>query len=255
MMRRYISMLALVLCLCLAASCGTEDVLSEMTDGRSDAALDDSGTDSTEPVVLPGEEIASDSATDAGDQDFTALTADQCVADAIADPRVLPRITVDCPGAEAINQAIQDAFYQVSEDPMWELHYEYAKGAGRVLSVVMVKKANDWSEYTPYNLDLATGKALSGAELLDLLDVDKTELAQLEQAILGEEFTHQFGDMQEQTEQDFYDGQYARTTSADNAELEKLWFSGSGQLLFAGRVYGLAGAEYYEYPLSTGLAF
>lgn len=258
-MRRVISLLALVLCLCLTAACGAEDVLSEMTGGRSDTVLDDSGTDSSEPVVLPGEDIESDSATDAQDQDagsdFTALSADQCVTDALADPRVLPRITVDCPGADQINQAIQDEFYQVSEDPMWELHYEYAKGAGRVLSVVMVKKANDWMEYTPYNLDLATGQALSGAELLALLQVDENELANLEQAVLGEEFTHQFGGMKEQTDQTFYDGQYARTTSPDNAELDRLWFAGDGQLCFAGRVYGLAGAEYYEYPLSTGLVF
>ena len=138
---------------------------------------------------------------------------------------------------------------------MWELHYEYAKGAGRVLSVVMVKKIDDWLEYTPFDLDLATGERLSGAELLALLDVDSAELAQLEQSVMGEEFTHQFGRVQDQTDEEFYNGQYERTTSPDNVELEKLWFAADGQLLFAGRIYGLAGAEYYEYPLSTGLVF
>ena len=257
-MRKIVSVLAPVLVLCLLAACGTEDVLSDMTGGRSGAALDSSETDAADPV-LPGEEIENDSPTDArpapAGEDYSALSADECVVDDLPDPRVLPRITLDCPGADAINQAIREEFYPISEDPMWELHYEYAKGAGRVLSVVMVKRANDWMERTPYNLDMATGEELTGAELLDLLGVDRDELAQLEQAVLGEEFTHQFGDMKAQTDQAFYDGQYAKTTSPDNAELEKLWFSGDGQLCFAGRVYGLAGAEYYEYPLSTGLVF
>lgn len=257
-MKKNVSVLALVLCLCLLAACGTEDVLSDLTGGRSDAALDSSETDAADPV-LPGEEIENDSPTDArptpAGEDYSALTADECVVDDLPDPRVLPRITLDCPGADQINQDIREKFYPVSEDPMCELHYEYAKGAGRVLSVVMVNKVNDWLEHTPYDLDLVTGEILTGPELLDLLGVDQAELTQQEQAVLGEEFTHQFGDMKEQTDQEFYDQQYERTTSPDNVELEKLWFSSDGQLCFAGRIYGLAGAEYYEYPLSTGLVF
>lgn len=243
-MRKLISVAALVLCLSMLASCGTEDVLSDMTGGRSDAALESSDSD-----VL-GEQAPADTGTD-----FTALTADQCVADDLADPGVLPRITLDCPGADEINQIIQDEFRPVSEDPMCQLYYEYAKGAGRVLSVVMVKKIDDWLEFTPFDLDLATGERLSGAALLELLDVDATELAQLEQSVMAEEFVHQFGTAQNQTDEEFYNGQYQRTTSPDNVELNKLWFAADGQLLFAGRIYGLAGAEYYEYPLSTGLVF
>ncbi len=243
-MRKLITVAALVLCLSMLASCGTEDVLSDMTGGRSDAALDSSDSD-----VL-GEQAPADTGTD-----FTALTADQCVADDLADPGVLPRITLDCPGADEINQIIQDEFRPVSEDPMCQLYYEYAKGAGRVLSVVMVKKIDDWLEFTPFDLDLATGERLSGAALLELLDVDATELAQLEQSVMAEEFVHQFGTAQGQTDEEFYNGQYQRTTSPDNVELNKLWFAADGQLLFAGRIYGLAGAEYYEYPLSTGLVF
>ncbi len=243
-MRKLITVGSLILCLSMLASCGTEDVLSDMTGGRSDAALDSSDSD-----VL-GEQAPADTGTD-----YTALTADQCVTDDLADPGVLPRITLDCPGADEINKIIQDEFRPVSEDPMCQLYYECAKGAGRVLSVVMVKKIDDWLEFTPFDLDLATGERLSGAALLELLDVDATELAQLEQSVMAEEFVHQFGTARNQTDEDFYNGQYRRTTSPDNVELEKLWFAADGQLLFAGRIYGLAGAEYYEYPLSTGLVF
>ena len=252
--RHFAAILLLAVGLCLIAGCGAEDVLDRLTGGRSEAALDASPPDTVQQAD-PSDTDAQPDQPAGGQADLSALPAEQCVEDAIQDPRVLPRITLDCPGAEAINQAIQDQFYQVSEDPLWELHYEYAKGAGRVLSVVMVKKANDWMEYTPYNLDLVTGQALSGSELLALLGVDENELANLEQAVLGEEFTHQFGDMKAQTDQEFYDGQYGRTVSADNTELDRLWFAGDGQLCFAGRIYGLAGAEYYEYPLSTGLVF
>ena len=259
-MRRFISIFALALCVCLLAACGTEKVLDQMTGGQT--AADSSDTDAgpqAQPEPTPVQ-VQTDSDTDAQPQtgsgtDFSAMTADECVQDALASPGILPRVTLDCPGAEAINQSIQEKFFSVAEDPMWELHYEYAKGAGRVLSIVMIQRANDWAEHTVYNLDLVTGQALTGAELLALLDVDTNELANLEQAVLGEEFTHQFGGAEVQTDREFYDQQYARTTSADNTELEKLWFSGDGQLCFAGRVYGLAGAEYYEYQLSTGWTF
>lgn len=282
MMRRLIALLFLAMCFCLTAACGAEDVLSQMTGGQSAVDSSDTNTDTdtdadapAQPEQSAGELPPLASATDTqpqtdaqrpqsgfsaeglteGSMDFSALSADECVADAISESGVLPRITLDCPGAETINQAIQSEFFSVAEDPLWDLHYEYAKGAGRVLSLVMVKQANDWSERTVYNLDLATGQTLTGAELLALLDVDTNELANLEQAILGEEYTHQFGAMESQTDQEFYDQQYALTTSPDNVELEKLWFSSDGQLCFAGRIYGLAGAEYYEYQLSTGWTF
>lgn len=260
-MRKMQKIAALALCLCLTSACGAEDLLGRLTGGRSEAALNDSGTntaaqDLPDPSGTDTQTPAEPSAAPAGDAaDLSAMTAEQCVADDWPDPGVLPRITLDCPGAASINQALQDQFASVADDPLWELHYLCAKGAGRVLSVVMVQRANEWTMYTPFNLDLATGQALSGRELLALLGVDENELAQQEQAILGEEFTHQFGDRQAETEQTFYDGQYARTTSPDNVELDRLWFGGDGQLYFAGRIYGLAGAEYYEYPLTTGRVF
>ena len=44
-MRKLITVGSLILCLSMLASCGTEDVLSDMTGGRSDAALDSSDSD------------------------------------------------------------------------------------------------------------------------------------------------------------------------------------------------------------------
>ena len=277
-MKRMISILALVLCFCLAASCGTQDLLSQMTGGQSqtDAAAasgtdaDDAaapsaaspadeepatGTDSLLPSdAQPQTGISTQDLTE-GSTDFSALTAEECVEDAMPEPLTLPRITIDCPGAELINQQIQDTFFSVAEDPLWELDYQCAKGAGHILSIVMKKHANDWMEHTVYHLDMSTGQALSTEELLAMLHVDTDELANLEQAILGEEFTHQYGGPEIQQDREFYEQQYARTTSPDNVELEKIWFGGDGQLYFAGRIYPLAGPEYSEYQLPTGMVF
>ena len=113
---------------------------------------------------------------------------------------------------------------------------------------------NDVVVYGVYNLDLASGLALSGAELLEKLDVDPAYLVQLEQALLGEEFTYLYGQF-DTGDDEFYTGQYDRTTDPANAETDRIWIGQDGQLQFIGRIYSMAGAEYYEYPLATGLFF
>lgn len=187
--------------------------------------------------------------------DFTALSAEECVEDAWPVEGVLPRITLDCPGAESINSSIEEGFTALADDPMCEVYYEYAKGAGRVLSILMVEKVNDSLYLTAYNLDLATGEELTGPELLALLGVDEDELRNLEEAIMAEEFTAQYGEAQNQEDEEFYNQQYSRTTSVENTETQRVWFGANGQLCFAARIYGLAGAEYYEYPMGTGMFF
>jgi hypothetical protein len=38
-------------------------------------------------------------------------------------------------------------------------------------------------------------------------------------------------------------------------ETNRLWFGANGQLTFAAKIYSMAGAEYYEYPMATGYSF
>lgn len=279
-MKKKVFALLLALCFCLAAGCSAEQALHDITESLkseptaeplpsaetaeqqptdaqapAEQPADDSGTD----LYMPGEPgFFDDSPSDAqpGGEDYTALTAAECVEDAWPSPGVLPRIVLDCPGADEINAQLQDKFAPIADDPACEgLHYECNK-VGQVLTVLMVERwPNDCTYYTPFNLDLASGQTLSGAELLALLGVDAAELANLEQAVMGEEFTHQFGLAEGQQDEDFYTQQYERTTSPDNAETERVWMGGDGQLYFAGRIYGLAGAEYYEYPMGSGLFF
>lgn len=261
-MKKTALILCLALCLCAMAACAasqsapTAAPAPTLESQPTADVADDSGTD----LYLPGDSgYVDDSATDVPAQpdDFTALTAEQCVADAWPTPGVLPQITLDCPGAVGINEQIQEKFVPIADDPMNQgLTYAVSKGTDRVLSILMIESGpNDCAFYTPYNLDLATGQALSGAELLGLLDVDEEDLANLEQAVLGQEFTHQFGLAEDQTDPDFYNEQYARTTAPENADTERVWLGDDGQLLFVGRVYPLAGAECYEYILGSTLTF
>lgn len=266
-MKKTVFVLLLALCFCLTAACGAEQALQNITQSVKEEptaeplptaeAVDDSGTD----LYMPGEPgFVDDSGTDipsAAGTDWTALTAEACVEDAWPTPGVLPRIVLECEGAAEINAQLESQFAPVADDPMSEgLTYECYKGVDRVLSVLMIQRGpNDTVFYTPFNLDLTTGKALTGGELLALLGADVTQLSNLEQAVLGEEFTHLYGTAEGQTDADFLHEQYARTTAPENAETERVWLGADGQLYFVGRIYGLAGAECYEYPMGSTLFF
>lgn len=260
-MKKTVSILLLALCLCLAQACAAGGPAAAPTaapETEGDSVVEDSGTD----VIMPPdgvytEESATDTAVEEPAEGFASLAAEDCIEDALPREGVLPRITLDCDGARQINQQLEEKFIPISEDPICEqLYYMYSKGADRVLSIVMEEHwPNDCVYYTAYNLDLETGQALTGPELLALLGVDEAELRNLEQALMGREFTNMYGDMQADIDPDFYDGQYERTTSPDNTETDQLWISGDGQLCFAGRIYSMAGAEYYEYQIGTGWVF
>lgn len=297
-MKRFISVLTLILCLSLLAACGVEEVLDEFagqlaaSSAEDTAAADPAGLAAEEPFAV-AEATASDTAETSGNNDFqpasdtdtvpaedagqdgsapteqeqepeagsdsqnvdfTALSVGECVEDAWPEANVLPGITLDCAGAETINGQIQAQFAVLADDPMCDVHYEVYKGAGRVLSVLMVQQVNDSAWYTPFNLDLATGQVLSGAGLLSIIGQDEADLRELELALLGKEFTYQYGGMQAD-DGEFYDQQYDRTTDPSNADTQRVWFGDMGQLYFVGRIYAMAGAEYYEYMIGTGMYF
>ena len=262
-MKRFCWILILALCLGLLAGCGVEDVLDGMMGPRVPEPTQTPGPTEmpiwTPPVTAdpaaaaaPTAPAASGGTAPAGGG---ALTVADCVADGWTEPGAIPYIKLDTPGAASINAALQETFGPIAADPMWDMHAECAVAGGRVLSVLMVQQANDCSFHTAYNLDLTTGQALTGPEILALLGQDEAALKAKELTVMAEEFTHQYGGLVGQMDQTFYDQQYARTTSIDNAETELLWFGADGQLYFAGRIYAMAGAEYYECALPTGVTF
>ncbi len=269
-MKRFIWILALALCLGMLAGCGTEDVLGNMMGSRvpepthtpapteqpiwtpPGTAAAATATPVPSPLPAPGEEAP---ASAGGVPNYASLTVADCIEDGWTYPGVIAHIKLDCPGAAAINTAIDEAFVGLAEDPMFDVHYECAIAGNRILSILMVEQINDDLFHTGYNLDMATGQAVTGPEILALLGQDEAAVKARELETLGEEFTHQFGFVKDQTDPDFYDQQYTRTTAIGNADTENLWFSTDGQLYFPGRLYGMAGAEYYEIALPTGVFF
>lgn len=265
-MKRFALILTLALCLGLLAGCGTEDVLGNMMGARVPEPTNTPapteqpiwtppGTAAVTATPVPSPLPAPGAAASGGVPNYASLTVDDCVEDGWTYPGVIAHIKLDCPGAAAINAAIDEAFVDLAEDPMFDVHYECAIAGNRILSILMVEQMNDSLFHTGYNLDMATGQAVTGPEILALLGQDEAAVKTRELETLGEEFTHQFGFVKDQTDPDFYDQQYARTTAIGNADTENLWFSTDGQLYFPGRLYGMAGAEYYEIALPTGVFF
>lgn len=281
-MKRFSALIGLLLCLILLSGCGTEEVLQKMlhaenypslpsptavtagAESANETSAETTPTPLPTPLPSPGQTFAPAEATssptpqvagESGIPNYASLTADVCVQDAWNVPGVIPRIVLDCPGADSLNDIIYEQFRANAEDPLWSVHYECEIGAHRFLSILMVKQSADTRYHTAYNLDMATGHALTGEELLAALGQDAGTVKNLEVEVMAEEFTHQYGMMQGQIDEDLYSQQYAKTTAIDNAELDNLWFGANNELYFVGKIYPLAGASYYEYPLATGLIF
>jgi hypothetical protein len=282
--RKLQSLAALLLGLTLLAGCSVTDVMEDVAQRLSEANQQTSQQESeeSEELALPGEEPtilpddtdqAEQAVTDSDalpDQeaaealpeetvteetvtevDFTGLSPEECVTEVDG----LPQLVLDCQGARAINQDIQDTFASVVQDEYVSYYYECHKGADRFLSLLLaVHYDNDVTYYTPYNLDLATGQWVRGQELLELLGLDAEAFIQTELTLMGEEFTYEYGGLAE-SDGTFYQQQYDRTVARENAETDRLWFGVDGRLNFVGRIYAMAGAESYEYPMNSGYYF
>lgn len=211
------------------------------------ASVTDALPEGSEPIEeLPVEEVPTD---------FTALSVSDCVTGAEGSDGRLPRLIIQCPGAEEINDDIEGSFRYLLEDDYCTLWYEAAKN-GRVLSVVVVQQYDDdCTYYTPYNLDLSTGHRLSGGDLAAVCGVRTEDLIESELRIMAGEFEYNYGAMNQGDGAAFYQEQLERTVSPDNAETERLWLDDTGRLRFVGRLYSLAGAEFYEYPMDSGYTF
>lgn len=189
--------------------------------------------------------------------DPVALNVGELVADREGTDGKLPYILLDSDGAAAINEDIEGRFGYLVDEEYCRLEYQAWKGLnGRILSVIVAEHYdNDWTSYMPYCLDLATGAWLDGGELLDLLGVDRETMADTELEIMATEFEYEFGSVREFIGEEEYAALLARTASPDNVELERVWLGDMGRLLFVARIYSVAGAEFYEYPMSAGYVF
>ena len=276
-MKTYLIKLPLILllsfCLCLLAGCRAQDVLHDVA-VRLDGAPD-SPSDVFDPVIEVSpphesfEEPVSSSDTFRDDDppvepqlpeedhgvDFTALSLEECVADAEGAVSQLPRIVLACPGADSINEDIEGTFRYLVDVDYCTLYYTASKN-GPILSVMIAQLYDgETSYYTPYMLDLSTGERLSGRELLERMGLDAGTVSAAELGVMGQEFEYQYGALSSGDSSDFYREQYARTISADNAELNRLWLDDEGELNFVAKIFAMAGPEFLEYPMGTGYYF
>lgn len=252
-----------------AGDAQTNDVQADDVSDTADSAASDSDAGESPDAAEPDSESeAPASATDSGgevpvelpveevpDADLPAMSLEELVTDAEGSDGRLPRITADCAGAAYINDDIEGSFRYLLDDENCSVYYDAAKN-DRILSIVVAENYDgDSSYYSPYNLDLTTGQYLTGEELLSLLNADSAAVRDTEIAVMTEEFEHMYGTEPNEELADFYQEQYDRTVSSDNAELDRVWLGYGGELYFVARIYSLAGAEFYEYPMSTGLYF
>ena len=281
-MKKALTVIALLLCLCLLAGCGAQDFLHDVAGQLVNDKNDDTPPPVGEPAADGAGEPAAVNASDTDEEpgglpasgsdtgynvpqsqlpeednpvDFTAFSVEEIVTDADGAAGQLPRIVLDCPGADYINDDIEGTFrYLVGED-YCTLYYTVSKN-GPILSIMIAQLYDgDASYYTPYRLDLTNGEAIDGAALLSYMGMSAGELADAELRIMGEEFEYQYGAESQGDLADFYQEQYGMTVSPDNAELNRLWLDDEGELNFVAKIYSLAGAEFYEYPMGTGYFF
>lgn len=212
-----------------------------------DASVSDLPDDGDEPEDLPIETVP--------DADLSAMSLEELVVAAEGTDGCLPHITADCDGAAYINDDIDGSFRYLLDEEYASVYYDANKN-DRILSILMAANYDGGSAYyTPYNLDLMTGQYLTGSELLSLINIDADTVRNAELAVMGEEFEHMFGTEPMEDMAEFYQEQRDNTISEANVELERLWLGYGGELYFTARIYSLAGAEFYEYPMSTGLFF
>lgn len=285
-MKKIIPALTIALCLLVLSACSVTGALGDIADqlhsannaeSSDDTLVIDSGAVSdSDADVMPEEDEADYADEDASetdlfddsgeepdtlpietvpDADLAALSLDELVADAEGSNGCLPYITANCDGAAYINDDIDGSFRHLLDEDYANVYYDANKN-DRILSILIAENYDGGnSYYTPYNLDLVTGQYLTGGELLSLINIDADTVRSAELAVMSEEFEHMFGTEPTDDMAVFYQEQRNNTLSDANVELERLWLGYGGELYFTARIYSLAGAEFYEYPMSTGLFF
>ena len=99
------------------------------------------------------------------------------------------------------------------------------------------------------------GRQISGRELLGMLGVSENDLRDAELGLMGTEYESQFGSGREFVGEEVYNEQYEKTVAPENAEIDRVWIGDGGLLMFVAKIYSLAGADFYEYPMAAGYMF
>ncbi len=163
--------------------------------------------------------------------------------------------------ADALNGEIE-AFCQPYVDEIknaadngWSptiLGIRYQTGAcGSIRSILIeVMMDADVNIYAVFNYNSALGEKATGSHILEAACIDEKTLVSRTLTVAAEKFIGLYGSV---SDSDFYDSQLAMTLSPDAyGKHMPLFFDEAGDLWFVGRVYSLAGAAYYDYPMPVG---
>lgn len=161
-------------------------------------------------------------------------------------------------GAETLNQQIESFCQPYVEEITAAADGSYAPAVlsisyqtgscGSIRSVlVTVACDGDVNVYKTFNYNAALGAEASGSEILEAACIDEDTLITQTMSASAEKFIGLYGSI---SDGDFYDSQLAMTLSPDAyGKHMPLYFDDAGQLCFVARVYSMAGAAYYDYPL------
>ena len=161
-------------------------------------------------------------------------------------------------GAEALNAKIE-AFCQPFIDEMNQaaeagyslttFKVSYKTGSnGPIRSILIAVECDaDVRIYKTFNYNAALGAEATGAQILEIACLDEATLSTQAMSVAAEKFISLYGSI---SDGGFYDDQLAMTLSPDAyGKHMPLYFNDAGELCFVARIYALAGASYYDYPL------
>jgi|GEM_PF-6276393 len=187
----------------------------------------------------------------------------------------IPHINIDSVRMQALNDAIYEKYYN-------EYYLQYVKAnmeefgepeyagisyswnvADDVLSLIITAEPYYYyfPEYEVYNISISQGRILSDEEFLAVCCIEYDEYLNGARDVLGSYYCSKFEAIKEYAGDDenqmrFYKEQLMKTIDEENVKLAHPYINESGELMIVGRVYSLAGADYYNelisynYPIS-----
>ncbi len=173
--------------------------------------------------------------------------------------------TINLPGAEAVNAQIWQDMYETTLGGdagiesrqgnggfiVRNMFYRWAVN-GDVLSVWATAEldVNDIVEYFVYNVSYPDGAQLSDDELLARAGMDPDQFRELSRLALTSKFNALYGGLQDPDLVSFKEDQLAQTQSDENVQTVQPFLDDNGAMCVIGRIYSMAGAEYYCYALT-----
>lgn len=122
-------------------------------------------------------------------------------------------------------------------------------GSIRSILIEVIMDA-DVNVYAVFNYNSALEEEATGSHILEAACIDEKTLVSRTLSVAAEKFIGLYGSV---SDGDFYDSQLAMTLSPDAyGKHMPLFFDDAGELWFVGRIYSLAGAAYYDYPMPVG---